>query len=374
MQSPGYIPTLNGWRAVAISLVIGSHAIPVLEAQHNRVCSLLAHFFSHASYGVDIFFSLSGYLICTLLLREKDRMDGRISLKRFYLRRVFRIMPPLLAFLVAVAALSAAGLLPQVTQREVVASLCFFRNYVSGSWYTGHFWSLAIEEHFYMIIPFLLAAFRWRTALLIAVGLSAASASWRAIISNYAWFATNYPWLTSSTPMFRTENRFDGLMNGTILAILLSRVGIRDWFSRHLTFRVTIVLGVLTVVSLLAFPSQPMRRSIVALTLPLFIGFTVLHAESLPGRFLELAWLRWLGVLSYSFYLWQQLFLPMTTQPAAAPLVHLQSSFWSIGIALLVASLSYYCLEMPMIRVGHRLAGSPKSPAVVAPKTSAIVA
>ena len=174
--------------------------------------------------------------------------------------------------------------------------------------------------------------------------------------------------------MFRTENRFDGLMNGSILAILLSRAGIRAWFTRYLTFWVVVILGVLTVAALLAFPSQPMRRSIVAVTLPLFIGFTVLQAQSWPGRFLELAGLRWLGVLSYSFYLWQQLFLPAKEQPAAPPLVYLQSSFWSIGIALLLASASYYWLETSMIRIGHRLAGSPQAPAVASPTTHAVLA
>src|SRR5262249_8893736 len=100
--------------------------------------------------GVDVFFAVSGFLICSRLIREREK-SGRTDLKAFYVRRAFRILPPFLVYLGVIAVLAAAGLIA-VEGREFVASLLFVRNYIGPEtghgWYTGHLWSLSVEEHY----------------------------------------------------------------------------------------------------------------------------------------------------------------------------------------------------------------------------------
>lgn len=83
-----YIPTLDGWRAVAVLLVIGAHSTRMLQEPSSPIAHLAARFFAHGGFGVDVFFAISGFLIVTLLLREK--MANRIDLPGFYKRRAFR--------------------------------------------------------------------------------------------------------------------------------------------------------------------------------------------------------------------------------------------------------------------------------------------
>ena len=356
-KSANYIPTLDGWRAVAIALVIGAHLSPAFENLHRPIFTKIAHFFTHAGYGVDVFFCISGYLICSLLLEEKRRLDGRIHLGRFYTRRTFRILPPLVTYLAALIILHALGQLPGLSGSEVFAVLAFFRNYSTGLWCTAHFWSLAIEEHFYLFIPLLFSLMRWRSALLTVLFLSAASAIWRAIEFKYHIVQPILPW---TSPQFRTENRLDGLMNGAILALLLHKPKIREWFTKVLSPAVWVGLICITVVALILLESQPWRRTICAAIIPLIIAHTVLRPATLVGRFLELLPMRWIGRLSYSLYLWQQLFLiPNFMDLAPEPLGLLQKSLLSVIPATACAVASYYLIEKPMIRIGHRLAKSP---------------
>lgn len=140
-----HIPTLDGWRAVAILLVVAHHAGTAFYSESDYYSQSLTRF---GTWGVPVFFGLSGVLITKLLLEEFDR-TGKMSLKSFYIRRAFRILPPVFVFIAVVAAL---GLL--ASGMEAASGLFFFRNYLPnslGGIYTGHLWSLAVEEHFYLI-------------------------------------------------------------------------------------------------------------------------------------------------------------------------------------------------------------------------------
>ena len=342
-----YIPTLDGWRAVAILLVIGAHSVQSLLRTGTRLGVLLAQCFAHISLGVDIFFALSGYLICTILLRESQRA-GRVNLRNFYVRRAFRILPPILVYLSALALLKLANVLPEIRFTDLLAVLFFVRNYFFGSVYTGHFWSLAVEEHFYLFVPWIVSRLKWGAAMTAALMIAAASITVRALEDHGAA-------APGTMPMhFRTESRLDALMYGAVLALLLSRAPIREWFARYLSLGAVICLAIVTAVAVYLFTSQPIRRSVIAFVLPLFIAYTVLHPASPAGRFLELGWLRWLGRLSYSLYIWQELFLVHVGQP----LGFLQQYPWNLVASILCAIASYYLIEKPMIRAGHRIAGS----------------
>jgi peptidoglycan/LPS O-acetylase OafA/YrhL len=340
----GYIPTLDGWRAIAISLVLGAHSIGALLATGTFAGNFLAMVFEHVSFGVDIFFALSGYLICTLLLNERER-NGYLSLSKFYIRRAFRILPPILVYLLVLAILVQWKLLPTIPAWDFLAVLAFIRNYVGVSLYTGHFWSLAVEEHFYMFVPLLLSRLNWRGALTAATGLAVACGVVR---------AAEYRWLNAITPIhFRTESRLDALMYGAALAILLQRKEIRAWISRALSPISMLAVAGATSLALSTLASPAARRSVIALVLPLFVISTVLRPDSVAGRLLELNWVRWLGRLSYSLYIWQELFLVHDGEP----LGFMQRYPGCLMMSLMSAVVSYYLIEKPAIRMGHRIAG-----------------
>src|SRR2546430_13139239 len=106
-----YLPTLDGWRALAILGVMVCHSGDAFfhaDGPHPNVT--LHSLTRHGALGVDVFFGISGFLICTRLI-EEHKKTGRISLKRFYIRRAFRILPPYFTHLAALGALTAAGLI-----------------------------------------------------------------------------------------------------------------------------------------------------------------------------------------------------------------------------------------------------------------------
>ena len=173
------IPTLDGWRALAIAFVLFSHGYPSLE----RVGFLELYFREPLGiFGVEIFFALSGFLITTKLLQEEEK-KGSISLQNFYIRRAFRILPASLMFILFVALLSYIGSVPSVTPGRILSTILFFANYSTAqpTYYLAHFWSLAVEEHFYLIWPAILVACTTRHRLKVAILFALAFALWRAV-------------------------------------------------------------------------------------------------------------------------------------------------------------------------------------------------
>ena len=137
--SKDYRPTLDGWRAIAILLVMFEHCGGALFEPGGRFPNPTWFGISqHGVFGVDLFFGISGLLICGRLLDENDRTGG-ISLRSFYTRRVFRIIPPAFAYLATIALLAIVGVIV-VSPREWLASLFFSRNYIlmppDAGWYT----------------------------------------------------------------------------------------------------------------------------------------------------------------------------------------------------------------------------------------------
>jgi peptidoglycan/LPS O-acetylase OafA/YrhL len=182
-QADRNIATLDGWRAIAISLVLFSHGYSSLErmglpaiAARERIGLL----------GVQIFFALSGYLIAARLISEENR-QGFASLPSFYARRAFRILPAALMMILCVSLLSAMEMIPRISAGRIVDTVLFFANYSTAepSYYLGHFWSLAVEEHFYFVWPAIFVLFSSRRRVLIALMLAVAIACWRAINWKY---------------------------------------------------------------------------------------------------------------------------------------------------------------------------------------------
>ena len=150
--SSGYLPSLDGWRALAVLGVMMAH-----DRSWNLFGYSSSHYKDIGGNGVYVFFAISGLLITSRIL-EEEQLSGRFDIRRFYIRRLFRIQPAAFAYLAAVALLMALGFARQFGVRETalswVSALLLFTNYLyhpgEVSTLTGHFWTLAVEEHFYI--------------------------------------------------------------------------------------------------------------------------------------------------------------------------------------------------------------------------------
>jgi len=370
---PGYLPTLNGWRAVAILAVMLCHGSASLFAP-GGVCPepRLQAIAYRGAGGVEVFFGISGLLICSRLLDERRR-EGRISLRRFYIRRACRILPASFAYLGVVGLIALARPLA-IDPGEWWGCVLFVRNYLPdpghGGWYTGHFWSLAVEEHFYLLWPALLIAWGVADARRRTFALALAVAAWGALDQRERWLTALLP---GTRPLSRTDVRLDGLLWGCWMALLLADPARRAWVARGLAgWR-----GPAVTALLLAFilARLPMEKVAVAFLVPIVLAATVLNPREALGRLLEWGPLQAIGRISYSLYLWQQLFFVPGRKLAGAPLGAWQ--LWPLNVAAVFAcaTLSYLVVERPMIRLGHLLtpanradAGStPPSPHVGVP-------
>lgn len=324
--APRRIPSLDGLRAISISLVVVSHlakwrhiSLPVLS--------------SYGEFGVHVFFVLSGYLITSLLLNEYRR-TSTISLADFYLRRAFRIFPAALVFLAVVVILYWR----QMHWYHVAAAVFYLANLdLARPWIFGHLWSLSIEEQFYLIWPFAVKRWhRYRTPILI--GVMVTTPIFRAAL--YALKTKNG--LVGSLPVFA-----DQLAIGCLLAIYAPRLP---------RIPKAIALAMLAAaVTIHWFPATTPARTLFMLfvltpLVDLCLAGLVLHVIQAPYRFLNWSPVSWLGRISYSLYLWQELFCSNTAFHAGYVL---------ILPALACACLSYYLVEQPMLRLREQL-GSKK--------------
>ena len=151
-HSRAYLHSLDGWRAIAVGAVMLDHAQPFGPrfVQH--------HLQNNGAEGVWLFFAISGLLICSRMIAEESTY-GRVSLRNFYIRRAFRILPAALLYLLVIALLGSLNVLP-FDLPSWLGAVFFYRNYWhyffganAGSWFTGHFWSLSVEEQFYLLWP-----------------------------------------------------------------------------------------------------------------------------------------------------------------------------------------------------------------------------
>jgi peptidoglycan/LPS O-acetylase OafA/YrhL len=338
----GYVPTLDGWRAVAVAMVMLAHFVDPLR--------------DIGVAGVLIFFGISGIIITSRLLEEQS-VRGKIGLKGFYIRRAFRILPPLMLLLIVLAIARLSGLicLPWV---DWLKSLLFVRNYgdFGTCWYTMHIWSLSVEEHFYLLWPAILVFAGRKHAIKIAVLGAIAIAMWRT--ARVHWSLV--PWLGDFR--WNTDTQLDVLLAGAATAMLLADDNIR--VSAHRLLRpaitgVTVILFALLCASGATIFSGRVDsgvRLIDPVLICLFLAGSILRPWQLLGRVLEWPPIRWVGRLSYSLYLWQQVFSGQSES-----IRYLQQFPINLAATFAAAVVSYYLLERPMMSMGHRLA-RPASP------------
>lgn len=346
------IPGLDGLRAFAVFTVFVGHAG--------------LRFVIGAGSGVTVFFFLSGYLITTLLRRERAK-TGTISLRDFYLRRVLRIFPPMYIFVAFASIITVAGLVAgHLYGYGYLSALAYITNFVE-IWGTPHhlipgaglLWSLAIEEHFYLVFPPLYLAMtkrlsrRWQSVVLLSLCLL--TMAWRMVL--VLGFGDGY-----NRTYYGTDTRADSLLAGCLLAIALNPVldpvpeRVARWL-RNPRREIAAFLGGCLLIAggehLAARPAA-MFESTIQLT-GLFIAFFIIlrNPKSLMGRLLELRPVVRLGVLSYSFYLFHGVIIEVFQQ---------KTGLSPIEIALVVFVITWViceavnqAVEQPAARLRRRL-------------------
>lgn len=354
--SEGKLPSLDGWRALSILLVLANHAS--ITRGFPETWREPVHQVLDGALGVRVFFVISGFLITWLLLQEKSR-TGTVSLRDFYIRRALRILPIYGAFLLAVGIIQAVGAYSQ-PRAMWIANLTFTTNYVEdGGWLTGHLWSLGVEEQFYLLWPALLVFGGLledrRRALLVFAGVLALAAVWRVCSTVHA---IPGPLHVLFAP-FSFFNHFDALASGCLGAFLFARWdGLRHWCTHRPVLSATLALAAIAV------PQALFQRLIASPVIVPFgptcmnagITFLVLQSLHLPRSgygFLNLRAVAFLGMLSYSLYIWQEMFCAPDGFFGSAPLG--LTAFPGCLIATFaVALVSYYGLERPLLRLRSR--------------------
>ena len=319
----GYVPALDGLRAVAILGVLGVHLFGL----------------SGGFYGVDLFFVLSGFLITTLLLEEHDR-EGRVSLRAFYIRRARRLLPALGAVLVLIAVVGPLYYSPGLLA-SIVASGLYAANIVRGfgrsdflaATPAAHLWSLAQEEQFYVLWPIALLSLRRRLTerrlmtllaagfvllILYRAGLAVAGAGWHRIY-------------------YAPDTHMDGLVLGCLLACARRR-GLTT---------VPVAAGCAASVGVVAafvFGAQTVPWSVGGLPIVELAAAVLVLAALSPGPVavvLSARPLVWIGALSYSLYLWQIPAMWLTGWNRPWP---------ALALTAALTLLSYYVIERPFRR------------------------
>jgi peptidoglycan/LPS O-acetylase OafA/YrhL len=343
------IPSLDGLRAVSILLVVLAHSswfLPRIITQSSPFRFVVGN----GMHGVAVFFVISGYLITTLLLRELASTHS-ISLKRFYFRRTLRIFPPYYAFLAVMGVLWAGHVIKlDLTSFVAAATYTWACNPHATSALLTHAWSLSIEELFYLLWPLcLLLLYRKRRTLHWTIG---------GILFFPLLRVALYFLLPSlrGHEFYMVQGWADTMLVGCLLALARQHRRFEDWHRRVLRGWVVVLLGLVAfylspmVMSSLAkraagFYANAINPSLVAIATVLIVLYLITRTHSVVARILDHAILRHIGVLSYSLYLWQQMFM-----------MH-QLRFCWVGYiyAFLAAETSFWLVERPSLRLRTKL-------------------
>jgi peptidoglycan/LPS O-acetylase OafA/YrhL len=322
-----YNPAFDGVRALAVLAVVAYHChIPMALG---------------GLIGVDVFFVLSGFLITSILRAELDQ-TGDLSLGRFYWRRALRLWPPLLLMLAAYAIVAPvlfpdANVLPDVT----LAAL-YLSDYAMAFWVTpleiSHTWSLAVEEHFYLIWPLVILATarmrKRRLAVLLATGFVIAT-MWRV--------ADTFIGVDWNRTYYRFDTRLSGLILGGLVAVMPWRPSERQatWIGR-----VSVIVLAVSLFTLRSRTPAPLLWGGLFVDLAaagLILSLVSGHATQF-GRMLSGPWLVYLGTISYSVYLWHY--------PIARVLRDQLDPTITFGIvtalSIAIAALSWEYVEKPL--------------------------
>ncbi len=346
----GYLPGLDGLRALAILAVLVYHADLV--------------WLPGGFLGVEVFFVVSGYLI-TLLLRNEYRKHGAISFGNFWRRRARRLLPALFVMLAAVLVWMVAFLPDEVAtiRGDVVAALTYITNWyliaAQKSYFETigrpsllqHLWSLAVEEQFYLLWPlvfaFLLVRLKTRGALLVLMLGATLSALWMG--------ALYHPDTDPSRVYYGTDTRAFGLLIGAALAFVWSpqtsetKRARRHWLLDGVGFLAFLGIGA-AFLSMDEFnPFLYQGGMLLVSVATAFLIAAVVHPKSPAlGPLLSIGILQWIGLRSYSLYLWHWPVFMLTRPQLDTTLEGASLLGFRFALTFLLAEISFRLIESPI--------------------------
>ena len=361
-----HIPALDGIRGIAFMMVLLCHTYPALLHGGN--------------FGVDLFFVLSGFLITSILLTEWS-LNNSINLGRFYLRRGLRLLPAL--FLVVLAVLvytiimqSSSKIL--MTLADIGRIVVYIFNWQLAVDYQHivdrhqemytHLWSLSVEEQFYFVWPclviILLRLPRPLVLLFLFVGIAAPACA-RLLL----WEEGASLWI-----YFRTELRFDNLLYGAFVAWMV----FWGFVPKGLTRVILSWAGLVALIVLLILARFDLLTngyayrgvmSLVALLSALLIA-SVIWCPLTPLKYvLELKPLRWIGRISYGLYLWHFPVVLMISRSHNITTNVLFRNVITVGTIFAIATISYYVIERPFLRIKNNIGCIKKQSLVIPPQS-----
>jgi len=347
-----HIPSLDGLRAVSFLLVFASHA--GLER------------FVPGGFGVTIFFFLSGFLITTLLRGEFEK-HAFINLRHFWLRRTLRILPPFYLVLVASIVVSLLWDPPgTLYPPAVMAQALQYTNYwVIGHGFpgqpagTGVYWSLAVEEHFYLVFPWLFIAMQRNklaapSQAALLWGLCVIVLLWRVYLVFHGHVSLNRTYMASDT-------RVDSILFGCALAVwnnpVLDAVALdeRRWKRLYAPAAALILVGCIVLRG--DWFRETLRYSLQGIALTVVFVAAIRYHRWATFAWLNNRMMNFIGLLSYSLYL-LHLAVLMRLEEALPTLYPLVRAALALGVAVGLAYVIYITIEKPAARLRRRLSES----------------
>jgi peptidoglycan/LPS O-acetylase OafA/YrhL len=337
-----HLPQLDGFRGLAVLMVVVGHWFHygIRKGILQGLGIVLE------DLGVFLFFVLSGFLITSLLLRERTDSGG-ISLRKFYIRRALRLGPALLLFLAAVVMLMSVRAIIDIPRYEVVASLFYGRNFFGKSNSLAHLWSLSLEEQFYLCWPLLFSVLPLRRSFSTIAVITGVIAIWRGVAMHFHLLESN-----AGVYYMRPYFRFDSILIGACLALaVVSNEKYFEWVRTAARNIPAVLLWVLLLTwSAMVSLSNPVYLTVQSIVIVMLLAQIIAGASASSVALFEWPVLTYLGKISYSLYLWQQLFL-VTKEPSWGALRQFPMN---LAIPLALSVVSFHFIEAPALRLKER--------------------
>ncbi|WP_419699052.1 acyltransferase family protein [Mucilaginibacter sp. NFX135] len=330
-------PSLNGLRAIAVIMVVISHI-----AGHYKFLQPTVFL---GYLGVNIFFVLSGFLITTLCIKEQITTK-QLSLKNFYIRRALRILPVAYLYILVIVVLSSIFKLG-VSKSNIFSSALFAANFTYFhkphlNMELGHFWSLSLEEQFYLMFPFLLKkSFKvfmsFILFILVVLPIIIYLQSVDLLYNNGVAYALPYYLI-----------KFQAISLGCLFSVL-SFKGYLNWGPwRFLISAISLIIILVVQINHYPTPGAVFNNLFISTMTGFLIENSIYKSNDPLFKFFNIRIIALIGVLSYSVYIWQQLFLshtgifPISTYP------------YNFCFLIVVPCLSYFYYEKFFLKLKSR--------------------